>query len=106
MKYVESPYFLNQLKKLSKRYLCIFDDYTYFKRNFSWKYDAISLYGYLYKTRIRNSSIPVWKSWGFRIILFMKDEKIVPLLIYSKTQKENVTKEEIKIALQTVFDEL
>lgn len=106
MKYIETPYFLSQLKKLSKQYVHVFDDYANFKKQFSWKYDAISLYGYLYKARIRNSSIPVWKSWGFRIIFFMKDKKIIPLVLYSKTHKENISKEDIKIALAKVFNEL
>ncbi len=36
----------------------------------------------------------------------MKDKKIIPLVLYSKTHKENISKEDIKIALAKVFNEL
>ena len=88
--------FLKQLKILYKRYKLILDDFENFKTDFDiedWKH----LWKWLYKFRMKNSSIPIWKSWWFRIILFAKIEenKVMPFIIYSKTDKENLTINEI-----------
>ena len=54
-----------------------------------------------YKIRIANSSIPTGKSGGFRVITFVKieQEKIILLTIYSKTEKENISDDELKSIL-------
>lgn len=88
--------FEQELKKLSKKYKLIFDDFDYFKKTFdinNWKH----LWKWIYKFRLKNSSTPVWKSWGFRIIMLAKleDNKIMPFIIYSKTDLENVSLEYI-----------
>jgi mRNA-degrading endonuclease RelE of RelBE toxin-antitoxin system len=50
----------------------------------------------IYKARIRNTSNNQGKSGGFRIIYYLQTEKeILMLSIYSKSQKENISKNEI-----------
>ena len=46
---------------------------------------------------MKNSSIPTWKSSWFRIILLarIQDSKIMPFIIYSKSEKENIILSEI-----------
>ena len=51
-----------------------------------------------------NSSISTGKSGGFRVITLVKiiDKKIILLTIYSKTDKDDITKDE----LNSIFKEL
>jgi len=107
MIFIESENFLKQLKKLEKKYPKIRDNFDDFKNNFNlelWK----NLWKDIYKFRIWNSSVPVWKRWGFRIILFfvLKKDKIIPLTMYSKTDKENITFKEIFVILKEILKEI
>lgn len=51
----------------------------------------------IYKARVKNSSSKVGKSGGFRVIYYAmrKDEQIIALTIYSKSEKKNISREEI-----------
>ena len=107
MIFVESDFFSKQLKKLEKKYPKIKDDFDNFKKDFNlglWK----NLWKDIYKFRIWNSSIPVWKRWWFRIILFfvVKKDKIIPLTIYSKTDRSNITFKEIFTILNEILKEI
>ncbi|MDP2104059.1 MAG: type II toxin-antitoxin system RelE/ParE family toxin, partial [Candidatus Gracilibacteria bacterium] len=62
--------------------------------------------GQIFKYRIKNSSIPTGKRGGFRMIIKIHGDKILPILIYSKTIKENVSDNEIIHALEKIFQEL
>jgi len=57
-----------------------------------------------YKIRVANSSIPTGKSGGFRVITLVKIEKdkVILLTIYSKTQKENISEEELSEILKEI----
>jgi len=93
--------FDKQIQDLSKKYKLIFDDFSEFKEKFDireWKH----LWKWIYKFRVKNSSIPTWKSWWFRIILLVKVElnKVIPFIIYSKNEKENITIKEILVELE------
>lgn len=101
MIFVIKENFEKQLEKLSKSYKWIRKDFLDFQENFDLK-SAKHLWKWIYKFRIKNSSIPTWKSWGFRIIILIRIEenKAMPFIIYSKTEKENVTFEEIIKELQ------
>jgi len=50
-----------------------------------------------YKLRVANSSVPTGKSGGFRTIYYFLDEtsNIYLIAIYSKTQKENISENEL-----------
>ncbi|RUT00622.1 hypothetical protein DSM106972_073930 [Dulcicalothrix desertica PCC 7102] len=54
----------------------------------------------VFKVRIRNSDIQKGKSGGYRLIYQLESNTIVILLlIYSKSDQEDVTAEEIKLAI-------
>ena len=101
MEFIVKKDISKQLNKLYKKYNNILDDFNNFKINFdinNWKH----LWKWIYKFRIKNSSIPVWKSWWFRIILFIQilENEALPFIIYSKTDIENISLKEIIIELK------
>ncbi len=97
--------FKKELKALAKKYKKI-------KKDYANLLDALEknptlgtpLGNDCYKIRIPNSSIPTGKRGGFRIITLAKieKEKIILLTIYSKTQKETITDEELKEILEGI----
>ena len=75
MLFIINDNFDKQLKKLSKKFRLINSDFKEFKDNFNvsdWKH----LWKWIYKFRIKNSSIPVWKSGWFRVIILSKTKKV------------------------------
>lgn len=105
MKVIKTRFFNKQIKQLSKKYLKIEKDVLFFENNLNTE-PFFDLWFGLYKYRIKNSSIPVWKRWGFRIIVKIYDDKVLPIFIYSKTQKENISEIEIIKWLEEVLKEL
>ena len=58
-----------------------------------------------FKKRVKNSSIPTGKSGGFRVIIYQQIEnKIVLISIYSKTEKENLSDEELRKLLKEIYN--
>ena len=97
MKYsvVVLPIFALKLKKLAKKYKKIKLDLQDLNKELSLNPKAaISLQYNCYKIRVANSSIPAGKSGGFRVIYYFIDKNYTVYLmtIYSKTQKENLSK--------------
>ena len=105
MKFVETRYFLQQLQILARVYHHIIDNYTTRKKEFDPKF-AVHLWRQIYKSRYRNSSIQSGKRWWLRIITKIYNDKVLPILIYSKTTKENVTDKEIIQWLEMIYKEL
>jgi len=105
MKFIKTKFFEKQINNLSKKYFKIKDDLSFFEDSINIE-PFSNLWSWFFKYRISNSSIPVWKRWWFRIIIKVYWDKILPLLIYSKTVKENVTDIEIIKALEKVLEEL
>ena len=68
--------------------------------------DQIQNTGYtVFKVRIKNSDIPKGKSGGYRLIYYIKTpENILCVLIYSKSDEDNVTSVEIKKVIQEFYD--
>ena len=58
----------------------------------------------MYKIRLKNSSINKGKSGGFRVIYYLitKENTIEIMNIFSKNEKENLTKEETKDLIDKV----
>ncbi len=57
----------------------------------------------LFKLRIPNSSIPTGKSGGFRVITYcLTDETLFLLTIYSKSDRESITSNEINEIIETL----
>ena len=97
--------FKKELKSLRKKYKKIDKDLENLKKELLVNPTAGTPLGdNLYKIRLSNSSIPTGKRGGFRIITFVKIEKetIILLTIYAKTEKENISDEELKEILNSL----
>lgn len=97
------PRFEKELKRLAKKYKKISEDLYNFKEEILNNPTlGTSLGNNCYKIRVANSSVPTGKSGGFRIITLVKVEKerIILLTIYSKSDKENISDDELKTILQ------
>ena len=101
-----SDNFLQEAKKLSKKYKRLKSDLKEAVGEIETLKDLGTSLGYgLYKKRIPNSSIPTGKSGGFRIIIYQKvEDRIVLISIYSKTQKETLSDEELKAILKAYME--
>ncbi|NWF67386.1 MAG: hypothetical protein HXX81_07980 [Campylobacterales bacterium] len=99
LKIVPTPEFSKQVKKLAKSYKNIADDLEWLKAKLLQNpKSGIELGNSCFKIRVPNSSIPTGTSGGFRVITYYIDKSniIRLLLIYSKTQKDNILDSEIK----------
>ena len=92
-----SDSFLKEAKKLSKKFKLIKPDLQDAVEEIKLKNDLGIYLGFnLFKKRVKNSSILTGKSGGFRIIIYKQVEnKIILISIYSKTEKENLSDEEL-----------
>ena len=102
LKIIPTPEFNKQTKKLSKSYKNIANDLRKFKNELLENSKlGIDIGHNCYKVRLPNTSIPTGKSGGFRVITYYIDnERIIRLLlIYSKTEKESVSTNEIQKVL-------
>ena len=95
--------FRKELKELAKKYKKIKTDYSnlldLLEQNPTL---GTPLGNNCYKVRVANSSVPTGKSGGFRVITLLKveKEKIILLTIYSKSEKESISDDELKAILK------
>lgn len=100
MKIFFSHNFLKESKELSKKYKLLKSDLKDAIDNINGDL-GVSLGADLYKKRIKNSSIPTGKSGGFRVIIFKKfEDELILLSIFSKSQKDTISDEEIEALLK------
>ncbi|MEA2033047.1 MAG: type II toxin-antitoxin system RelE/ParE family toxin [Euryarchaeota archaeon] len=97
-------YFRRRLKKLSKKYRGIGEDYKSLletlEKNPS-EGDAIPGFGNkIYKIRMRSSDMKRGKRGGFRVIYYLSDRAVYLLTIYAKAKKEEISVKEIKEAMR------
>jgi hypothetical protein len=92
-----SDHFKRQIKKLTKKYPNVKDDFLAIIDNLDFK-NEISIGKNIYKIRISSSDIKKGKSGGFRsyIYLYIKKDLAVPLCIYAKAKTENISQNELK----------
>jgi hypothetical protein len=102
-----SDNFLQEAKALSKKYKLLKKDLQTAIAEIEANNDLGVSLGYgLYKKRVPNSSIPTGKSGGYRIIIYTHhEEKIVLISIFSKTQKENLSDNELKAVLKVYMEQ-
>jgi len=97
-------YFRRRLKKLSKKYKRIEEDYKSLietLENNPSEGDAIPGFGNkIYKIRMSSSNMKRGKRGGFRIIYYLSDHVVYLLTIYAKAKKEEISVKEIKEALR------
>ena len=100
--------FLKEAKKLSKKFKLLKTDLKIAVNEIEKENDLGTPLGYnLYKKRVKNSSIPTGKSGGFRVILYKKvEDEIILISIYSKTQKESLSDDELRALVKTYFSEM
>jgi hypothetical protein len=96
-----SDNFLKEAKQLSKKYKLLKLDLKNAVEEIKQKQDLGVYLGLnLYKKRVKNSSIPTGKSGGFRIIIYQQlEDQITLISIYSKTEKESLSDEELSVVL-------
>jgi mRNA-degrading endonuclease RelE of RelBE toxin-antitoxin system len=96
-------YFKRRLKKLSKKYRRIGEDYNSLigiLENNPMKGDAIQGFGNkIYKIRMRSSNMKRGKRGGFRVIYYLSDHIVYLLTIYAKAKREEISIKDIKEAL-------
>jgi hypothetical protein len=104
IEYSES--FLRSVKKLSKKFIHLKQDLHRAVKEIENDNFGIYLGNDLYKKRVSNSSIPTGKSGGFRIIIYKKIEhNIVLISMYSKSDKDSLTTEELQQAIDSYMKE-
>ncbi len=104
-------FFKSILKQIRKRYPHAGDD---LKNGLSLLVTQPSLgraiegFGNVRKIRLRNSDVQKGKRGGYRLIYLedCKDEFIIPLIMYSKSQKNDVTVNELRNLLTKIRQEL
>jgi len=97
-KIVVLPSFAVNLKKLSKKYKNIKQDFQSLTKELQQNPKVgTHLHLNCYKLRVANSSIPTGKSGGFRVIYYYidSDENIYLMSIYSKTQQVGISQEKL-----------
>jgi len=97
------PQFEKDVKRLAKKFKAIKKDLALLIRALQEEpTQGISLGHGFYKLRLANSSIPTGKSGGFRVITYFIDEEknLYLLSIYSKTEKETISDDELQEALK------
>jgi mRNA-degrading endonuclease RelE of RelBE toxin-antitoxin system len=107
MKIFFSEHFKKQLKKLKKKFPQIINDLL--NRIDSFNPDnEISIGRSIYKIRISSTDMKKGKSCGFRsyIYLYIKNDLLVPLSIYPKTETESITETELKYHLDQTITEI
>jgi len=101
------PHFNKQLKVYCKKYrslnVAILKSLKNFKKN-----NEVYLGDDLYKIRIGCKDISKGKSKAFRLILVIAqaDNVIVPVVIYFKGDRSNISRKEINKHLNVILDEL
>jgi len=107
MKVFFAEHFKNQLIKLKRKYPRIKDDFLKGLGGFNPN-DEIHIGHSIYKIRIGSSDMKKGKSGGFRsyIYLYLAKDLLVPLCIYAKNQKEDISENELKYHFDAVSEDL
>lgn len=106
MNIIKTKYFLKQLNNLKKKFPKINNDLDNFESSINFE-PFSDLWNWVYKFRLKNSSIPVWKrSWFRLLVLFLDKNNILPLIIYSKNNTENISSYDIIRAKEEVLNEI
>ena len=103
LKIIPTPEFVKQVKKLAKTYKQIGNDLESLKKELTLNPKiGRELGGKCFKIRVVNSSIPTGKSGAFRVVTYYIDDNdiIRLLLIYLKTEKENISIKELEVVLR------
>lgn len=105
METLYAEHFLKEAKGLGRKYKRLSDDLRSGIAEIQSGDIGVYLGFGLYKKRLKNSSIPTGKSGGFRLIVYkMTEDSIVLLSIYSKTEIDSLSDEELRERLKSFLD--
>jgi hypothetical protein len=99
--------FKKQLKRLKKKFPSVKSDILNAFENFDIK-TSIKLGHKLYKIRIKSSDSKSGKRGSFRVIVLLKRVKnlLIPIAIFHKSDKENLTQSEVEKYIDSVLNEI
>lgn len=102
--YLILPHFKKQLKQLSKKYRYLKDEIVSTLENFE-KSKEQSLGNNLYKIRVKSKDIRRGKGKSFRLIVFIVEIQsyIVPITLYYKGDKKDISIKEINDHLEIII---
>lgn len=101
------PHFKRQLKRYGRKYRhlkeAVIDTLEHFEKE---QHPRVGRN--IYKVRVRTRDIPKGKNKSFRLIIFLieKENYIIPLAVYFKGDREDVSKKEINDHLEIIIFEL
>lgn len=101
------PYFRRQLEPHAKKYPHLKDAVALALDNFR-KEQHVHVGHNVYKMRLRSRDIPRGKSTSFRMLVLVVEVKgyVVPITLYFKGDKSDITKKEIGRHLENILLEL
>lgn len=101
------PHFYRQLKQLVKKYRHLKEAVIDVLENFD-KNKQTHLGQNVYKIRLRTSDVSKGKSKSFRLIVLVVESGVyfVPITIYFKGDREDVSQKELNVHLETILLEL
>ena len=107
MKIIFLGYYFKKQKKYLKKYRNIESDVISALNSLDYRLIS-SLGKSIYKVRLSSSDVPKGKSGSFRliVILFKIKNHVVPIDIYFKSEKENISAKELKNDFNKVNNEL
>ena len=101
------PHFRRQLKRYLKKYRHLKDDIIITLENFD-KRQHDPLGRSVYKVRLKSRDVPRGKSKTFRLIVLVIEVErfLVPITIYFKGERQDITKRELNNHLEIILFEL
>jgi len=106
--YLILPHFKKQLKPLCRKYRHLKNDLIEILEDFN-KSEHQTLKNSLYKIRMKCGDIPRGKNKSFRLIVFLVEIEtqnyIIPITIYYKSDKANISLKEINKHLEIILFE-
>lgn len=102
-----TEHFKNQLKKLKKKYPHAKEDLLQELDTLDLK-NEISIGRSIYKIRIKSTDMQKGKSGGFRsyIYFYVKKDLLVPLCIYTKSERESISENELQYHFDQTIEEI
>lgn len=100
------PRFEKDVKTLKKKFPKIKNDLEKFINELSSSPQlGTNLGDNIFKVRVSNSSIPIGKSGGFRVITYYKkDDTLYLVTIYSKTEQDTILTERLRRIVKEEVD--
>jgi len=102
-----TKHFIRQLKKIKKKFPNIKKDILKILKTFSPE-NEVHIGKSIFKIRIKSSDTNQGKSGGLRsyIYLFRKKKLLIPIYIYTKSEKESLSENELDYHFGKILEEI